>query len=215
MNKSGYSLKPEGVFSGIVPIGRCMYGKQIYLKPLSLKDTDLLFKLMTENQEELSEWYHGLPKKISRGAVILFIKEEQRVSEKGERLDLGVFLIDGNKLIGKISIHSVTYGIEMSAGLSYWIAPEHRKQGYATQAVACMNSFAFEEATLHRLWALVDPENLASLKILDKLGYRNEGTIKAALYIKKKWRDMNQLSLLEEEYDSLADKWIEKGWLGI
>lgn len=215
MSNSGYGLKPEGIFSGIVPIDRRMYGKQIYLKPLSLKDADKLLVLMEIEKEELSSWYHGLPKKISKGVVILFIKQEQEEAARGERLDLGIFLTDSHELVGKVALHSVNYGIEMSAGLSYWISKAHRGNGYATQAVACISSFAFEEASLHRLWALVDPENLASLRILEKLGYRVEGRVKSALYIRKSWRDMNHLSLLEEEYDSFADMWIEKGWLGI
>lgn len=213
MDNSNYGLKPEGIFTGIIPFDRQLWGMDIYLKPLVLKDADQLQALMIDQKEELSDWYHGLTDKVTRGMVLLFIKQEQEEAARGERLDLGIFLYDGS-LIGKVSIHSVAYGIERAAGLSYWISNQHRLKGYATQAVACICSFAFEEANLHRLWALVEPVHLVSHRILNKLGFRIEGLVKSALFIKKQWRDMQHLSLLDEEYDSYADDWIEKGWLG-
>jgi RimJ/RimL family protein N-acetyltransferase len=74
---------------------------------------------------------------------------------------VGVFPRDGRRL----------------GGIGYWIGAEHRRRGYATRAVELLCDWAFHEAGFERLVADVITGNEASMRVLERAGFRLEGYI--------------------------------------
>lgn len=67
-----------------------------------------------------------------------------------------------------------------------------------------MVRFAFRERNAHRLYALIDPENVGSYKLAERIGFRREGHQKCAQLVRGEWRDSLVYGLLESDIDGLV-----------
>jgi ribosomal-protein-alanine N-acetyltransferase len=82
------------------------------------------------------------------------------------------------------------------------VSSEVVRGGVATAAVALVTDHAFGPAGLHRLEATVRPENAASLRVLTKAGYRQEGLFERYLDVAGAWRDHYCYAVTREETGS-------------
>jgi len=92
-------------------------------------------------------------------------------------------------LIGGIALNDVRRGMAQKGTLGYWIGEPYARQGYMSEAVGLVCSFAFETLKLHRLEAGCLPRNEASRRLLARLGFMQEGFARAYLRINGKWED--------------------------
>jgi RimJ/RimL family protein N-acetyltransferase len=81
------------------------------------------------------------------------------------------------KPVGNISIKHISNRM-LIAEIGYGIAPEARGNGYATEAVRLVTQRAFKESPLRKLIAYVHEENMASRRVLEKVGYQREGVLR-------------------------------------
>jgi len=103
-------------------------------------------------------------------------------------------------IIGQIGVTNVIRGVSQSAYVGYWISREHVNKGYATEALERILRFGFEDLRLHRLTLWIMPENLASLRVAEKLGLRYEGLAQRALFLGGKWQDTRIYAITNEEW---------------
>lgn len=96
---------------------------------------------------------------------------------------------DQGKIIGSIGLSNVVMGAFKSAFLGYKLDREFINRGYMTMAVNMVVEYAFGEIGLHRIEANVMPWNSASLRVLEKNGFENEGMSKYYLNINGVWED--------------------------
>lgn len=221
-------------FGQWMPPGRRLYGKRIVLARLSARRATELERLLEANRRWLNPWMPTVPEGFSETDVRRGIFLENQEAKRGTRLDLGIFLREpptdgpnagnGGKnprrsscgpLVGRIALHTVQWGIIRSAGVGYWIDQRHAGRGLMTEALATLVSFAFEEVRLHRIWAGIQPKNLRSKQLVERLGFTREGLHRQELFIAGSWQDQIQYAVLEEEYDRLAESWIDRNWLGV
>lgn len=94
-----------------------------------------------------------------------------------------------NELILDVSLSNLIRGVFQGAHLGYKIAEQHTRQGLMTEAVDAVVSHAFTRLRLHRIMANYQPWNTASGRILEKLGFEQEGLAKDYLFINGQWRD--------------------------
>ena len=100
---------------------------------------------------------------------------------------------------GGLAIHSQSF---RSGELSYIIHPEYWGHGFATEVAFTLLSFGFTTLNLHRLFATCDPRNVASQRVLQKLGMQCEGRMRETLLLRDGWRDSVLYSLLEQEWQA-------------
>lgn len=93
------------------------------------------------------------------------------------------------KVIGSIGLNNVVWGAFCSAFLGYKLDREFTGRGFMTMAVDMMVHYAFGELRLHRIEANVMPKNTASLRVLEKNAFVNEGISKYYLNINGIWED--------------------------
>ncbi|MFZ5951995.1 MAG: GNAT family N-acetyltransferase [Candidatus Rifleibacteriota bacterium] len=199
----------------ILPWHRKLYSRHLMLRRLGRKDARELYRLITENRDYLRSWMPPFPDRINCGLIEEWLAEDQKLMRRGERIDLGILSLDGSQLLGRVALHSIKWGIQRSASISYWLSQKSTGSGFSTEAVATLISFAFEELQLHRILAEISPDNKPSLAVVAKLGFRNEGLNVKSLFLNSCWQDTCQMALLEEEYDQLAESWIRRGILGV
>lgn len=112
--------------------------------------------------------------------------------------ELAIIEVESGELIGNagLNVQSLKY---MAAGLGYTLRPDKWSQGYGFEAAQALSKFGFETLGLHRIWATVSPFNLASIKILEKLGMQREGCMRDYIWVRGQWWDMLLYAILDRD----------------
>lgn len=105
--------------------------------------------------------------------------------------DDGVLICElaSGRIAGAININCIVRGFFQSAYLGYWIGAPFANRGYMTEAMKLLVTHAFGEMGLHRLEANIQPENLHSIALVRKLGFKREGFSPKYLRVLGEWRD--------------------------
>jgi RimJ/RimL family protein N-acetyltransferase len=90
----------------------------------------------------------------------------------------------------------------ISGELGYWVGEEHWGKGLATQAAREMTTYCFETLKLHRVWACPFSRNEASIRVLENLGYRHEGTLVESAIKAGRLESMEILAITAPEWAS-------------
>ena len=103
-------------------------------------------------------------------------------------------------LVGVININDPIMGGFRSASLGYYAGASQTGRGYMTEALALVLDQAFTVMGFHRLEANIQPGNMASLALVQRLGFRKEGFSPGFLRVGGVWRDHERWALLAEEW---------------
>ena len=121
-----------------------------------------------------------------------------------------VIEVDG-EIVGQLNVSNILYGSVSSATLGYWIAPEAAGRGVTPTAVALVTDYFFNSVGLHRIEIDIRPENEASLRVVEKLGFRYEGLKERFIHINGSWRDHYVFALTAEEVpEGVLNRWQHK-----
>ena len=162
--------------------------ERLALRNLTPENTEEMLDYYIRNEEHLRQYeptrdsgfytYEG-QKEILTESFRQFID--------GTSIDLGIF--KDEKLIGKIKLSNIVYGILRNAFVGYSIDKEHQGKGYMKEALNTVCSYAFEEMGLHRLETSTLIENSRSQGVLKACGFNELGISEKYLYINGEWRD--------------------------
>jgi [ribosomal protein S5]-alanine N-acetyltransferase len=165
-----------------------LHGKQLTLRPLARKDAPALLAFATANRRFFEEWepmrddgfFKLRPQEAEIDAAAADAAADRRYA-------FGIFA--GDELVGRLALNQIVRGVFQNAYLGYSIGERWNGRGFATEAVAVAVRFAFEELGLHRVQAAVMPRNAASIRVLEKNGFREEGYAVGYLCINGIWED--------------------------
>lgn len=105
----------------------------------------------------------------------------------GTGIDLGIF--KDNKIIGKIRISNIVYGVFRNAFIGYSMDEKEQGKGYMKEAVKLVIQYAFSELELHRIEATAMVENVKSQRVLKSCGFKELGISEKYLFINGEWKD--------------------------
>jgi RimJ/RimL family protein N-acetyltransferase len=106
---------------------------------------------------------------------------------------------DGSK-IGFIAHFYVLHVAGRQLEIGYSLVPSERGKGYGTEATQLMVDYLFLSKDTMRIQAQTDPRNVASHKVLEKVGFKKEGTLRKSFFMRGEWRDAYIFSILREEW---------------
>lgn len=115
---------------------------------------------------------------------------------------LAIVLEVENRLIGSCGLN-VSNPDNQEGWIGYCLNRHFWGRGYATETAEAFLSYGFDQLSLHRIFAMCDPANVASAYVLEKIGMQREGHLREHKLAKGSWRD----SLL---YAILADGWKQR-----
>ena len=174
----------------------------IFLRPYQLSDAEQLLQLNVKNQLHFEYW---MPVKPQASAYTL-TKQQERIEQMMENslsdrsYAFGVFLTENNQLVGDVSAVFVERFPAETCMIGYQLDREHNGKGIMAEAVRQAARILFETHQFHRLRAEVMPENIGSIRVLEKVGFTREGLAKKSLYINGAWEDFILFALLKEEF---------------
>ncbi len=106
---------------------------------------------------------------------------------------------DGSK-IGFIGHFYVLHVAGKQLEIGYSLVPSERGKGYGTEATQLMVDYLFLSKDTKRIQAQTDPRNVASYKLLEKVGFKKEGTLRKSFFMRGEWVDSYIYSILREEW---------------
>ena len=108
-------------------------------------------------------------------------------------------IVIGDLVVGlvEMTVHGVPAGV---AEFGYAVHPDYWGQGIATAAARLALDHAFSALKMLRVQATCDPANVASVRVLEKLGMRLEGTLRHNIWLGDRWRDTHIFSMLAREW---------------
>lgn len=112
-------------------------------------------------------------------------------------------------IVGQLTVSSIVWGSAMMATLGYWVDQARAGHGIAPTAVALATDHCFKTLGLHRMEINIRPENGPSLRVVEKLGFRDEGYRPRFLHIDGEWADHRSFALTAEEVpEGLLTPWL-------
>ncbi len=133
----------------------------------------------------------------SRGWVQMFMANLDQSPRR--KFQLAVILCTTGELIGNCGIRR-NDGNDWDAEIGYEFSADHWGKGYAIEAASAMLAFGFSELGIHRASANCNAANHGSIHVLEKLGMRQEGTIREGDFQKGRWWDKLLWGILESEW---------------
>ncbi|MHA7066223.1 GNAT family N-acetyltransferase [Azospirillum argentinense] len=171
--------------------------KRLLLRPFTAGDAEAIQAYAGDPKvAQYMEWGPNTPAMTAK-VLQAWLQEYQTWPRRS--VELGIELRAQGTLIGGIRLsildeHGATADIGYCLGRSYW------GHGYATEAAGALLSVAFERLRLHRVYATCDVRNVASWRVMEKLGMRREGEFRADKLVKGTWRNSYLYAILAEEW---------------
>ena len=113
----------------------------------------------------------------------------QREMRSGTGYPFFIFSPDGETLLGGVTLGQIQRGVSQSGVLGYWMGERYAAKGFMTAAVRAVVSFSFDTLQLNRVDAACLPNNTASVRLLEKVGFSREGYARQYLCIDGRWQD--------------------------
>jgi ribosomal-protein-alanine N-acetyltransferase len=183
----------------------------VQLRPLRLRDGATWVEVRSRNVEWLREWEAtppGAPAEVPTSAATFVTMTRRLRAEARQGRGLPFAVIYDGALVGQLNASSIVRGSLYSASLGYWIDQRVAGRGIMPTAVALVTDHCFWTVGLHRIEVNIRPENVASRRVVEKLGFREEGLRRGFLHIAGDWRDHISYALLRDEAaDGLVKRW--------
>jgi len=171
--------------------------ERLILRQIQASDADALFALFSD--EEIMEFSGGkLPHRSveeSRG----FIRQLEQWYERHEGIEWGITCKGEDIVIGTCGFHSFDEGFHR-AETGYELHRAYWQQGIMSEALRAILTFAFATMGLHRIEAVVDEGNERSQRILRKLGFTHEGTLRHRFFFGERFWNEEYFGLLKDEW---------------
>ena len=172
----------------------------IYLRLVEPKDAEAMLDLIERNRTFFAPFEPRRPPEQWTLAVQLeLLRTTSERGARGEEYGFGIFLTQTDALIGRVNLTNIVRKAFLNAYIGYYLDQAHNGHGYMTTAVSAAVDFAFGPGRLHRVQAAVMPENTASVRVVEKAGFRLEGLAKNYLRIDGRWRDHNLYAITAED----------------
>jgi len=169
------------------------------LRPLTLRDHRAWREVRERNKEWLTPWEATVPPE-DRSVPATFrsmVRDLHRQARAGRALPFAVTV--DQAFAGQLTVSNIIGGSARWAQLGYWIDRAHAGQEVMPTAVAMVVDHCLFEMGLHRIEVAIRPENTASLRVVQKLGFTEYGYAPRYLHINGAWRDHRLFAVTVEE----------------
>jgi RimJ/RimL family protein N-acetyltransferase len=167
------------------------------------EDTDLAPFMAYRNDPEVARFqsWDG----ITEAEAIAFVRAQQTApaGAPGAGLQIAVARRESGRMIGDC-MFKVLADDPHQAEIGYTLARDSQGQGFATEAVTALLTWAFPTFDLHRVIAVVDVKNTASVALLERLGMRREAHFRQNIWFKGAWGDEYVYAILRDEWPAAA-----------
>lgn len=171
--------------------------ERLILKEIRVQDAAAIFQIFSS--EEMMRYYGQFPMESIEETNHLITKfNENFISDKGIRW--AITLKEENRFMGTCGYHNWNRK-HARAEIGYELSMESWGKGLMSEALKEMIAYGFESMNLNRIEALVYPENGASIRSLEKQGFKKEGLLEGYAFYRDVYQDLLMFSLLKKNVE--------------
>lgn len=178
--------------------------ERLILRRFKAADTAVFWRYRTLPDVALYQSEGWLTMTLEAAAEFVAEQSNAHPGEPDTWFQIAVELKDTGALIGDLGLH--TLSDIRQAEIGFTIAPMYQHNGYALEAVLALFGYLFNMRSLHRVIAIADVRNAASINLLEKLGMRREGLFLEGTWDKGMYTDEYQYAILHAEYMKSSTK---------
>jgi RimJ/RimL family protein N-acetyltransferase len=171
---------------------------RLRLRPFDPGDLDALHAI--HGDTENARWLYNDARTLDEARELLAHKVAGRALRgDGEWLSAAVVLQATGDLIGDVSLQWAS-AVHRQGEIGFVFHRSHHGRGYATEAARPLLDFAFDQLGLHRVVGRLEPRNLGSARVLEKLGMRREAHLVENEWVKGEWQSELVYAVLAREW---------------
>ena len=169
---------------------------RLSLTPLSRADAEAVFAY--RSLPEVCRYQGWEPMRLEDAVGFIESLESVQFDSPDTWFQLGIRLLESDALVGDLGVHFLEDGEQVEIGFT--LAPVAQGGGLATEAVTGLLDHLFGVLKKHRVSASVDPRNARSLRLLQRLGMRQEAHFRQSMRFKGEWADDVVFAVLASEW---------------
>ncbi|WP_423067596.1 GNAT family N-acetyltransferase [Devosia sp. CN2-171] len=176
--------------------------ERLRLRPFTRGDVDAVYDY--RRREDVARYLFDGPMSHESVAEALQMRVgHEALDGEGSKIFLAVELKATHALIGEVSL-ILRDATNRQGEVGYIFHPDHHGMGYATEAARAVLGLGFGGAGLHRVYARCAAANLASWRVMERLGMRREAHFREHIFVKGAWDEELVYAMLEDEWRSRA-----------
>ena len=176
-----------------------LISSRLLLRPIHLADASAVFQYRSNH---LANRYQGwIPETIADVDDFIVNRVSPEINEPGTWFQFVIIIQDTGELIGDIGVHfSAENNFQVELGIT--LNEVFQGNGYATEALREIISYLFNHLGKRRITASIDPRNLRSVHLFERLGFRREAHFRESLLINGEWVDDLVYAILRNEWNT-------------
>ena len=171
--------------------------QRLLLRPVQETDVSALFDYRSD--ADTNQYQGWIPQSLDETYDFIRNRVSPIINQADTWFQLVIINQPTNRLIGDVGIHFMdeeSQQIEIGCTLR----KDCHGQGYATEALKSTITYLFEELEKHRIVTSIDPQNLSSIALVERLGFRKEAHFRESIFINGEWVDDLVYALLSREW---------------
>jgi len=172
---------------------------RLMMRQIRIEDADSVFAY--RSNAVVNQYQGWIPSTIYDVHDFIINKVSPEFNVSGTWFQFAVLKNDSNELIGDIGIHFIdsdAFQVELGCTLN----KDHQGKGYATEALKETINYLFDEWNKHRIIASIDPRNLPSISLFERLGFRKEAHFRESYFMNGEWQDDLVYAILKYEWNA-------------
>lgn len=168
---------------------------RLTIRDFSESDLQIVHDLVQE--PEVYKYQHWGPntKEDTTNFIKMCVGQQSEVPRRS--FEMAITMTETKELLGAIGIRVRSYN---KSDIGYWVRKDMWGEGIATEATHGLLKFGFNNLGLNKISATASPENLGSVRVLEKVGMKKEGYLKDDMLVRGEYRDSLLMAILEKEF---------------
>lgn len=171
---------------------------RIRLRKFNENDVDNFYKAANESAKQLLKWFDWYQDNYSISQAEKFVKSREQAWATRAELSFLIEEKQDDRFIGVIGLNRIDDANKL-ANVGYWIRASAAGKGYATAALQLLAKYSFKNLNFNRLEILCLLDNLPSIRVAEKAGFKKEGVLRKRLIFRQNPHDVELLSLTPED----------------
>ncbi|OFX44087.1 MAG: GNAT family N-acetyltransferase, partial [Bacteroidetes bacterium GWA2_30_7] len=172
--------------------------ERLLLRPIQKNDSESVFNYRSDS---ITNKYQGwIPKTVDDVSVFISDRVSPVLDIQGTWFQFVFTIQESREIIGDIGLHFFDSD-NKQVEIGCTIDKKYQKKGFASEAITEIIKFIFNILNKHRIIASIDPRNVDSIKLVNKLGMRQEAHFKESILQNGEWFDDIIYAILKKEWE--------------
>jgi RimJ/RimL family protein N-acetyltransferase len=154
----------------LIEVPTVLRGEQVLVRPFADADAPGLFEAIEESREHLAPWMPWVHAHRSIDDSLAYIRRSQAQWLLRERLPVGIFEASSGEVLGGSGLERIQWELRRFE-IGYWVRASAEGHGYVQETVKLLTSMAFNVLQANRVDIRMDPRNLRSERVAQRVGY--------------------------------------------